>query len=105
MKTAKNPRALSDQTGKTKYISGSGSPECQTDEDNEIIDSPAPPPPPVRSTPVLSVYDQDGARAVLNALPATFGRLIDNKTQVGQLANFDDLLYTIDQIEAGKVHL
>ena len=42
---------------------------------------------------------------MLNALPATFGRLIDNETQVGQLANFDDLLCTIDQIEAGKVHL
>ena len=88
LKSDKNPRALSDQTGKTKYISGSNSLKCQTEQDNEIIDLPAspppPPPPPTRSSPVLSVYDKDGARAVLRALPATFGKLLDNQTEVSQ---------------------
>ena len=91
LKSEKNPRALSDEAGKTKYISGSGSPQCQTEEDNEISDSPsAPPPPPPpppsgRWSPVLSVYDQQGDRTVLAALPATFGKSVDNKTEVRHL--------------------
>ena len=95
LKSDKNPRAVSEEAGRAgnrKYISGSGSLLCQSQLENEISQEEAPVQPvqpvPARSSPVLSVYDEQGDRTVLAALPATFGASIERDTQVtrpGQL--------------------
>ena len=84
LKSDKNPRAVSEQAGTMKYISGSASLLCQSQLENEISqeEEPVQPVQPVRSSPILSVYDQQGDRTVLAALPATFGASIERDAQV-----------------------
>ena len=89
LKSDKNPRTVSEeagQAGNTKYISGSSSLLCQSQVENEISqeEDPVQPvqPVPARSSPVLSVYDEQGDRTVLAALPATFGASVERETQV-----------------------
>ena len=94
LKSEKNSRAVSEeagQSGSRKYISGSGSPHCQSHLENEISEQEVPvqpvQPAPARSSPILSVYDEQGDRTVLAALPATFGATIDRESQV--MSNLD----------------
>ena len=87
LKSEKNPRAVSEdagQSGAGKYISGSGSPRCQSHLENEISEQEVPVQP---AKPILSVYDEQGDRTVLAALPATFGATIDRESQV--MSNLD----------------
>ena len=86
LKSGKNPRADRSQAGSSKYISGSSSRHCQSQLENEIFSQeelPVQPAVPAReSSPILSVYDEQGDRTVLAALPATFGASIDSETEV-----------------------
>ena len=93
LKSDKNPRGDRSQAGSSKYISGSVSRHCQSELENEIFSQeelpvqPVQPAAPAReSSPILSVYDEQGDRTVLAALPATFGASIDSETEVRRLS-------------------
>jgi len=94
-----------------RYISGSGSILCESDDENEIEDDKeqseniteynsdtveedrsSPP----LSTPILSVYHQNGYRTVLTAIPASFGLSIQNDTELsGRLVQVEDFMCSL----------